>query len=149
MINLKLHSFHEFLSFREENGERMIFDPVRKNYYKVQPEELVRQTWIQFLAIEYRINTSSLGVEKQFKGKLQNRRFDLVLYRKGEAFTLFEFKSFNQPLNQQTALQAASYNLELQVPYTIISNGLEHYAFHTDFVNKKCTAQQHLDFLEI
>ena len=148
MLKLNLEKYHSALQFRDEEGVRKIFDPVRRKHYLVQPEELVRQSWIQYLMMEKGITSSSLGVEKSFKVNNVQRRYDLVLYRKAEAYVLFEFKSFKKKINNDTAFQAAQYNLQLRVPYIIISNGIVHYAFALDFENKSFTALDDLSFLE-
>lgn len=149
MIDLNLEKYHEQLIFKEEEGHRYIFDPVRKKYVKVQPEELVRQSWITCLMIDYRISASVLAVEKALKVNTLSRRFDLVLYKRAHAHVLFEFKSFDQSLTSSAAFQAAQYNLVLQVPYVIISNGISHYAFHIDHHAKSTEATKNLSFLKI
>lgn len=148
MLKLDLQPYHQYLKFLDKDDGRYILDPVRKEYYKVQPEELVRQSWIQFLIRNFDIEKSSLGVEKQFRLIRQNRRFDLVLYRKAKAFVLFEFKSFTKAIRDEAVYQAAQYNIELQVPYIVISNGIEHHAFHIDFEKRQHKSLGDLYFLE-
>jgi len=148
MNNPHLEKYHGSLKFSEEGDQRMVFDPIRKKYYSVQPEELVRQSWIIYLTEARGISTASIGVEKQFKHNGLNRRFDLVIYRKGVPYALFEFKSFNKPVKSDAAYQVAYYNLGLNVPYIIISNGITHHAFEIDFDAKACQALSDLSFLD-
>jgi len=65
MIDLDISSYHSALSISEKDGKRYIFDPVRKAQFVVQPEELVRQTWIQYLHHEHEVSFAALGVEKK------------------------------------------------------------------------------------
>lgn len=149
MIKPRLERFHDQLEFRMEGDQRLIFDPVRKKYVKVQPEELVRQSWISYLREDWGINPAVLAVEKTLKLNNLSRRYDLVLYRKSKPFVLFEFKSFSVKLSTHTAFQAAQYNLVLQVPYIIISNGMSHYAFHIKHLEKTTEPCENLSFLKI
>src|SRR5210317_421185 len=145
MIELDLQKYHKDLNIKEDENGRSLFDPVRKKYVRIQPEELVRQSWIQYLTQECGISIASLGVEKQFSLNNLSRRFDLVFYQKAVAFTLFEFKSFNKSIDNDTAFQAAQYNIELKVPYILISNGVVHYAFSIDFEKNEYRILHDLD----
>lgn len=148
MLNINLEKYHSHLRLSTENSQRTVYDPVRKKYYLAQPEELVRQSWIQYLNLEKKIQFSSLGVEKQFTVLGRGRRFDLVLYRKGQPYTLFEFKSFNKKINDDTCFQAAQYNLELKVPYVVVSNGINHFAFEIEFDTSQIKTMGDLSFLD-
>ena len=136
MMQLDITQYHDLLKMRTEGDERFVFDPVRKKYVIVQPEELVRQSWIQFLISEKRYDASSLAVEKQLQLSQGPRRFDLVIYRKGQPKMLFEFKSFKVPLRDEACRQVSSYNFDLKVPYVLLSNGIEHRIFRTDFKHR-------------
>jgi len=128
-LELDLSNYHQFLVLSEEAGKRYIHDPVRKKKLVLQPEELVRQTWIQYLYREQGISYASLGVEKQITIASKQRRYDLVYYLKGRPHILFEFKSYKLALKSDNAHQIGSYNLELQVPFLIISNGIQSLAY--------------------
>ena len=62
---LKLN-FPEY-SFRFKNSEnkRLIFDPIRKKFMMLTPEEWVRQHTLQFLIQEKGYSASLINVEKQ------------------------------------------------------------------------------------
>lgn len=138
-MDLDLGSYHDHLKFKEENAVRYIHDPVRKSWFLIQPEEIVRQTWIQFLHHHYQVSFSSLGVEKEVKIGQKKFRYDLVYYLKGKPYILFEFKSFNQALDLDASLQIHNYNKVLQVPYLIISNGHQTLGIKVDMDNEKTT----------
>ncbi len=132
-MDLDLSKYHEFLKIEKRASERYIFDPIRKDYLLVQPEELVRQSWVQYLIRERNISAASIAVEKQIKLFNEAKRFDLLLYSKGIPQILFEFKSFKTKITESTCQQVAAYNFELKVPYIIISNGLKHLAYAVNF----------------
>ena len=81
-----------------------------------------------------------MSVEKTLSFDDNKRRYDLVLFEKANPYILFEFKSFNQSLNEDTCLQIAQYNMQLQVPYLILSNGIKHYGFNADFESRQIKA---------
>lgn len=56
------------------------------------------------------------------------RRADILAYRPdGQPFLLVECKAPNISVTQETLNQAARYNLVMNVPYLLITNGLKHY----------------------
>jgi len=149
LISLDLSEYHAFLKIKEEDDKHLLFDPVRKSYFLVQPEELVRQSWIHFLRQENNVSFSNLSVEKQIIVGQQKKRFDLVLYQKAEPHVLFEFKSFNIQINEDTCMQVANYNIELKVPFIVISNGIEHFAYRVNFEEKVVEPLHNLSFLKL
>lgn len=147
MIKLKLEDYHDYLKIQQDVERRSVFDPVRKKHVMVQPEELVRQSWIALLHHEYNIPYSVLAVEKTIVLNGISRRYDLVCFKKARPFVLFEFKSFNTALKHEAAFQAAQYNLKLEVPYIVVSNGIEHHAFRVDYSARSTEACNSLEFL--
>lgn len=145
MLDLDLSVYHSDLKIKTEGERRMIYDPIRKSYFVIAPEEIVRQCWLLHL-YKCGISYTSLSVEKMIKVGEMNKRFDLVLYVKGVPKVLFEFKSYDIPINESTCRQAASYNLKLKVPYIVLSNGIDHYAFNIDFEKNDVTQLQSIDW---
>jgi len=134
MLDIDLSVYHSDLRLDTNDGNRVIYDPIRKKYLIITPEEIVRQCWILYLKKEG-LSYASLSVEKMIKVGEMRKRFDLVLYVRGIPKVLFEFKSYDIDIQESTCRQAASYNLNLKVPYIVLSNGLEHHAFWVDFEN--------------
>ena len=107
---------------RIENS--MVFDPVRKKWLLVQPEELVRQTLLLYLLEEKKVAIQRMAVEKTIRVNHLKRRFDLVYHDKyGKPKLLVECKSPNVPLTDQVLEQAVWYNFEIKAPYLLLSNG--------------------------
>lgn len=132
MLDLDLSTFHQYLELSAQGKIKYVYDPVRKRQMIVQPEELVRQVWIRYLNLEYKVAFASLAVEKQLKEGLLKLRYDLVYFKKGIPHMLFEFKSFSTKLDYNSCLQIANYNKQLKVPYLVLSNGIRHHAFEID-----------------
>lgn len=146
MIDLDISSYHSALSISEKDGKRYIFDPVRKAQFVVQPEELVRQTWIQYLHHEHEVSFAALGVEKKITIQEVSRRYDMVYFKKAEPHILFEFKSYKTPLDSASALQVAHYNLELKVPYIVLSNGLQTFVYQASHERQEIEPLEKLPF---
>ena len=113
-----------------------IFDIVRKKWVARTPEEWVRQHWIHFL-IEQKYPASLIAIEHSIKLFDLGKRCDIVIFsKKGNPVLIIECKSNEVKLSQKTMEQIGRYNLKLQVPHLIISNGTEHYGFRIDHEKK-------------
>jgi hypothetical protein len=116
------------IKLKEERGTKYIFDPIRKKYLVLQPEEWVRQNFIQFLIQEKGFPASLIAIEKGLKLNELQKRADIVIYdNRGEPIVLIECKSPKVKINQEVFEQVARYNMVFKVPYLIVTNGLEHY----------------------
>jgi len=145
-MELDLSPYHSLVKITSKQGKKYIYDPVRKKDFVLQPEELVRQTWIQYLHKDFNVNFAALGVEKKVTIGMVSKRYDMVYYSKGQPHILFEFKSYKIAITPDTAQQVASYNLQLKVPYLVLSNGLSSYTFLVDHETAKITQLQKLPF---
>lgn len=129
LLSLKSH-----LTIRRGNaGHSEVFDLVRRRYIRATPEEFVRQLWITYLIEIKQYNPKLIAVERAFKVHENMRRFDLVLMNSdGSIFLLAEFKAPDVPISQLTFDQVAVYNYALQVPFALVSNGMQHAIFQID-----------------
>jgi hypothetical protein len=109
---------------RQQGDFDEVFDPVRKRWIMLTPEEWVRQNFISFLGESCGIPVSLVAVEKKLKVGELNRRFDIVVYSKeGQPWLLVECKAMNVLLSHQTISQMLSYVSALNCPYFFITNG--------------------------
>ena len=122
-----------------KNGQGTdIFDPVRHKYVTLSPEEWVRQNFIRFLIEEKNTPLSLIGVEIAFTLNTMQRRSDIVVHnRNGEALLAVECKAANVKISQEIFNQIVRYNLILQAPYLIVTNGLQHFCCKVNFETKK------------
>ncbi len=119
------------------NGERRIFDPIRKKHVALTPEELVRQGFIHFLVHEKGFPAGLLMVEHALKVNGLSRRCDIVACnRVGVPLLLVECKAPSVKIGNETFAQAARYNLTLHVPYLAITNGGSSYCCRINFETK-------------
>lgn len=105
-----------------------IFDPVRKKFVDLSPEEWVRQHYIRFLAEERNYPLSLFSVERGLKLNSTNKRTDILIYKNSkEIFLLVECKAPEVAITKKVVEQSLRYNLTHNSQYIAISNGLKHF----------------------
>ena len=98
----------------------------------------MRQLWVLYFLEVRSINPKLIAVERSIKINGVSRRFDLVLFDKSTAPVLLaEFKAPDVLINQAVFDQVGHYNMELRVPYSLVSNGSKHYCFRVDEEKKR------------
>lgn len=128
-------NFPEY-SFRFKNSQNKlrIFDPIRKKFLVLQPEEWVRQHVIQYLFREKNCPPSLVNAEKELKVNGLKRRYDVVVYHPdGSIFLIVECKAPEVAITQETFDQIARYNLTLKANFLMVTNGLQHYFCKMDY----------------
>jgi hypothetical protein len=117
-------------NIQEQDGRLCIFDPLRKRFLVLTPEEWVRQHMIAYLIQHQGFPRSLFALEKGLKYNQMLKRFDiLVLDRLGAPFLLLECKAPEIQLSKKTLEQVATYNKKIEAPYLGISNGRQHLFF--------------------
>lgn len=102
----------------------LIFDEVRKRWIILTPEEWVRQNFLNYLIQVKKYPASLIAVEKEIKLGDLDKRFDIVVYdRNTKPWMIIECKEMNVPLDKTVLDQVLRYNITLQVPYLVITNG--------------------------
>lgn len=113
------------LSLRQEGEQTLVWDPVRKDWYVLQPEEEVRQHLIRWLTEQKGISMGRVAVEKEISYRGTRRRFDLVVFdADGKPWLLCECKAPQVPITQDTINQIARYNQALGAPLLLVTNGI-------------------------
>ena len=122
------------IKIKEEGGTKYIFDAIRKKYLVLQPEEWVRQNFIEFLIKDKGFKASLIAIEKGLKLNELQKRADIVVYdNQAQPIVLIECKAPKVKISQEVFEQVARYNMVFKVPYLIVTNGLEHYCAKVDF----------------
>ncbi len=97
---------------------------IRKKAIKSTSEELVRQLIIHFLLEKYNISKNYIAVEKQIELHSTKKRFDILIYDKfTKPLILIECKKSEHKLSQQDLDQLSRYNIVMNAPYSILTNG--------------------------
>jgi len=127
-------------NFRVKNTEkgRLIFDPIRKKFVVLQPEEWVRQHIICWLINYKNTPISLINVEKQLVIAGTSKRYDIVVFNPdGSIEVIVECKAPSIAIDQQVFDQIARYNLAAAANYLMVSNGMEHYFCTMDYENQR------------
>ena len=126
MLELNLPSADIRLERRD--GRLFIWDFVRRRWVTLTPEEWVRQHFSHWMTEHLGYPLARLGHEISLKLNGMQRRADAVFYdREGRPLVIVEFKAPHIAISQKTFDQISRYNTVLQVPYLIISNGMQHF----------------------
>ena len=101
-----------------------IFDPIRKKFVKLTPEEQVRQHVIRTLTGCYGYPETHLAVEYGFKYNNLQYRSDVVVFNRAlQPRLLVECKAPSVKLSTDVIDQVVRYNRVLDVPFILITNG--------------------------
>jgi hypothetical protein len=108
---------------QSKNGKNQIFDPCRKKWVVLTPEEWVRQNVLQYLIQVCKYPTEMIAIEKTIQLGSLNKRFDILVYHGTTPWMIIECKEANTPINEKTILQLLQYQQVLNATYLIASNG--------------------------
>lgn len=115
---------------KEEGERKIIFDPLRKKWIVLTPEEWVRQNFVQYLIQKKSYPASLIALEKEIQLGDLKKRFDLLVY--DSAFKpriLVECKAMEVKLTEKVLEQILRYNVALPVPFLVITNGKSCFGF--------------------
>jgi len=123
---------------QEEEGQHKIFDPVRKRFVALLPEEWVRQHVISYLHSGKGYPLSLLMVEKEFTYNKLSKRADIVACNnKGKPILMVECKSSDVEITQEVFDQVVRYNMTMQVSVLVVTNGIHTYCCSLEGGNYK------------
>ena len=119
-----------------------IFDPVRRRRVALTPEEWVRQQTILMLHEGYGYPLELMQVEAAIALNGLTKRCDIVVYdREVKPWMIVECKKESVALTQKVIDQACRYNLVLQVPYLLLTNGRQQVCLHVDAEKRTLRAE--------
>ena len=123
------------LKLRPAGDGTTVFDPIRKKWVVLTPEEHVRQYVIGYLTAIMQYPSSLIAVEKTVKVGPLSRRFDIVVYdRHHQPWMLVECKAPEVSLSESTLRQLLAYHSTVQCSYWLLTNG------HQNFCADACDA---------
>jgi type I site-specific restriction endonuclease len=148
VIRLSLPEY-QFKIERSADGKLYIFDVIRKKNILLTPEEWVRQNFIRFMNETHNIPYSRMVLEKDLLLNGQKKRIDVLVYNSaGKPVAIVECKASTVKIAQSTFDQAARYNMVFQVPYLIVTNGMEHFYSRIDHEEKSFSFLKSFPLLE-
>lgn len=104
-------------------GKDQIFDPCRKRWVVLTPEEWVRQNMLQYLIQVCKYPIELIAIEKTIQLGSLNKRFDILVYQETTPWMIIECKEAKTTLNDKTILQLLQYQQVLDARFLIASNG--------------------------
>ncbi len=131
MIKIEYPPYQPRIS--KEDDKEFIFDEIRKRWVVLTPEEWVRQNFLQYLIHIKKYPASLIAVEKEINIGDLKKRFDIVVYGKDSTpWMIIECKEMNVALDQSVLDQVLRYNINLQVSFLVITNGIYCFAFKNE-----------------
>lgn len=136
MAELKLPAYNAKVVVKD--GKRNIFDPLRRKYVALTPEEWVRQHFINFLISCKGYPGSLLANEIAISLNGTSKRCDSILFdRQGQPQMIVEYKAPTVKITSKVFDQIARYNIVLKVKFLIVTNGIDHYCCKVDYQNNR------------
>ena len=118
----------------EKEGKLRIWDPTRRKYVALTPEEWVRQNFINFLITEKKFPLERIANEVSVKLNGTAKRCDSVAYDDYlSPLMVVEYKAPHIEITHSVFDQIARYNMVLHVKYLIVSNGIQHFCCIIDY----------------
>lgn len=126
------------LKQRINEGKTEVFDPVRKKWLLLTPEEHVRQVFVLYLLNVKQIPLSHISVEKAITVNGLTKRYDIVVFNMNKRPEIvIECKAPEVKLTQAVIEQAGRYNKTLQANVLGVTNGKQSFFFTIDFETEK------------
>lgn len=148
MKELNLPSFS--FKIKTEGAKPQIFDEFRKKWVSLTPEEWVRQHVLQYLFQEKKFPAGLTAVETGIELNGLKRRCDVVYYQSnGKPLMIVECKAPEVQITQTVFDQILRYNLSLEVPYLMVTNGLSHFYAKISEGNKPFFLREIPEFSEM
>ena len=121
-----------------EDNKTKVFDPIRKIYCALTPEEEVRQKMLYYLVEVKKYPAGLIAVEYSIKVNGLPKRCDIVVFNKdAKPMMIVECKAESVAITQKVLDQAVRYYSGLKVDYLVLTNGKTMFCYHIDIENKK------------
>jgi hypothetical protein len=113
-----------------EGEKEMLFDPLRKKWVLLTPEEWVRQNFVQYLLQVKNYPATLIAMEKKIKLGELTKRFDILVYdHEHRPWMMIECKAREIRLDPKVLDQVLRYNISVPVSYLVVTNGNDSYGW--------------------
>lgn len=114
----------EWFKTSSVDNKTVVFDPLRKQYVALTPEEQVRQKTLHYLVETRKVAAGLIAVEYSIKVNNLPKRCDIVIFNNlGEPQMIVECKAESVPITEKVLDQAIRYYSGLNVKYLTLTNG--------------------------
>jgi hypothetical protein len=121
---LTVHYPKPSFRLKREGENEFIFDPLRKKWLLLTPEEWVRQNFIQYLTQVKKYPTALIAQEKLLKLGELKKRFDILVYDSlHRPWMMIECKAPAIRLDESVLHQLLRYHISIPTGYLVITNG--------------------------
>ncbi len=120
-----------------EAGKTEVYDPLRRKYVAMVPEEFVRQHFVNYLIKYLGYPASHVANEVSLTLNTTRRRCDTLVYNAAaQPLMIVEYKAPYVSIDQETFDQIVRYNMVLNAKYLVVSNGLRHFCCRIDYADR-------------
>ena len=121
---------------KKEKEKDFIFDPLRKKWLLLTPEEWVRQNFVQYLVQVKNYPADLIAQEKVLQLGELKKRFDVLVYdRHHKPWMMIECKAPEIKLDEGVLQQVLRYHISIPVGFLIITNGQTSYGWEKKGMN--------------
>jgi len=116
-----------------QEGRPQVFDPLRRRFVALTPEEEVRQKTLYLLVEHLGVPAGLLAVEYSVKVNGLDKRADAVVFgNEGRPLMIVECKAPSVTLTETVLEQALRYHSVLQPQYLLLTNGTVTYCYKAE-----------------
>lgn len=116
-----------------QEGRTQVFDPLRRRFVALIPEEKVRQKTLYLLVEHLGVPAGRLAVEYSVKVNGLDKRADAVVFgNEGRPLMIVECKAPSVTLTEAVLEQALRYHSVLQPQYLLLTNGTVTYCYKAE-----------------
>ncbi|GAB5550749.1 MAG: type I restriction enzyme HsdR N-terminal domain-containing protein [Saprospiraceae bacterium] len=134
LIEIDLQQYQNQLQIKHEQDNTYIFDPIRKNWLVLLPEELVRQLVLQHLLLTLDYKKTHIKTESGLKVNQLQKRSDLLCFDHDvKPYLLIECKAPQVKIQEAAFWQTVNYNQTLRAPYIVVTNGVRTFCCQMDY----------------
>lgn len=126
------------LKIVRRNGVFKVFDPLRKSYFVLTPEEFVRQIFVAWMLKDLGYPASLMANEIGIRLNDTLKRCDTVLFQSDSSpLMIIEYKAPEVKVSQETFNQIVRYNMAMKARYLSVTNGYSLFCCEIDYNNNK------------
>ena len=116
----------QWFKTEQREGKSLVFDPLRRRFVALTPEEEVRQKVLYLLVERLNVPSGLVAVEYSVKVNGLDKRCDAVVFGvEGRPLMVVECKAQSVKITAKTLDQAVRYYSALQPKFLLLFNGQE------------------------
>lgn len=133
----------------EREGRTLVFDPLRRRYVALTPEEEVRQKTLFLLVEHLGVPAGRVAVEYSVKVNGLDKRADAVVFGPdGGPLMVVECKAPSVKLTEAVLEQALRYHSALKPSFLLLTNGATIYCYKAES-QSLCPLDHLPDYMEM